>query len=57
MSERKQDRIREATARIIAENRRALLGFAHYDRGEKVPGCDCCYCASVSPASEEGTDR
>ena len=29
---------------IAARYSRVLVGFAHYDNGVRVPGCDCCYC-------------
>jgi hypothetical protein len=34
----------EKIKEIIESNRRALVGFAHYDEGKKREGCDCCYC-------------
>lgn len=35
-----------AKARDIAQSRRrVLVGFAHFDLGQKQEGCDCCYCA------------
>ena len=40
--------------RLIGENRRALVGLAHYDAGAKVPGCDCCYCTGWLEEFERG---
>lgn len=39
------DRVMASAKRQIATHRRVLVGLAHSDRGEPVPGCDCCYCA------------
>jgi hypothetical protein len=36
--------IKKMVKRVIKEHKRALVGFAHYDKGEKVKGCNCCYC-------------
>jgi hypothetical protein len=31
--------------RIVDYHMRVLIGLAHYDKGRKVKGCNCCYCA------------
>lgn len=41
MSNKKTMRI---VKKVIKDNRRALVGFAHFDKGIKIKGCDCCYC-------------
>lgn len=35
---------KDKVKQIINDNHRVLTGFAHYDKGVKVSGCDCCYC-------------
>lgn len=46
------DRVMEKARPLLVGYRRVLIGFAHYDKGVKVPGCDCCYCSPVEPANE-----
>jgi hypothetical protein len=43
------ERVMASAKEQIATHRRVLTGFAHFDRGEKVPGCDCCHCSPASP--------
>ena len=40
-------KIEKLVGRVMKTHRRALLGLAHYDKGVKVKGCDCCFCGEV----------
>jgi len=40
----RKERIEQVVEKVIKQYGQALLGLAHYDKGEKVKGCNCCYC-------------